>query len=90
MVHRCLAISAYETVKERNREDYNDLQKMWEEDPQMAANAMVFGMSYDQRQQVSEDTKAKTLSTTGFRLKNTSIQGERRVDSPPQGEDLPS
>jgi len=45
-----LAISAYETVKERNREDYNDLQKMWEEDPQMAANAMVFGMSYDQRQ----------------------------------------
>ena len=45
-----LAISAYETVKERNREDWNDLQKMWEEDPQMAASAMVFGMSYEQRQ----------------------------------------
>ena len=56
-----LAISAYETVKERNREDWNDLQKMWAEDPEMAANAMVFGMSYEQRQQVRRHKGQNTV-----------------------------
>ena len=56
-----LAISAYETVKERNREDWNDLQKMWTEDPEMAANAMVFGMSYEQRQTVRRHKGQNTV-----------------------------
>ena len=46
-----LAISAYETVKERNREDWNDLQEMWMNDPQSAASAMAFGFDLETRKQ---------------------------------------
>ena len=46
-----MAISAYEQVKIRNQEDWNDLQEAWLDDPQQAANHMVFGMSLDQRRQ---------------------------------------
>ena len=46
-----MAISAYEQVKLRNQEDWNDLQEAWLDDPQSAANHMVFGMSLDQRKQ---------------------------------------
>ena len=56
-----LAISAYETVKERNREDWNDLQKMWVEDTESAATAMAFGMSYDQRQAARRLKGQKTV-----------------------------
>ena len=56
-----LAISAYETVKERNREDWNDLQKMWVEDTESAATAMAFGMTYDQRQAARRLKGQKTV-----------------------------
>ena len=44
-----LAISAYEQVKLRNQEDWNDMNEAWLEDPQQAANHMAFGMSLNQR-----------------------------------------
>ena len=44
-----MAISAYEQVKLRNQEDWNDLQEAWLDDPQQAASHMVLGMSLDQR-----------------------------------------
>ena len=37
-----LAISAQETINERKREDWDDMMKMWEEDPQGAADSHVF------------------------------------------------
>ena len=46
-----LAISAHEVVKQRRQEDWNDLQEAWLDDPQSAANHMVFGMNLDQRKQ---------------------------------------
>jgi hypothetical protein len=44
-----MGISAYETVKLRRQEDFQDLIESWLDDPQQAANHMVLGMSLDQR-----------------------------------------
>ena len=44
-----LSISAYEMVKARNREDWQDILDTWQDDPQSAANHMVLGMNLDQR-----------------------------------------
>ena len=52
-----MAISAYEQVKLRNQEDWNDMQEAWLDDPQQAASHMVLGMSLDQRK------KARGLKT---------------------------
>jgi hypothetical protein len=49
-----LAISAYETVKLRKQEDWNDLQEAWLDDPQAAASHMAFGFSLDQRRQARQ------------------------------------
>ena len=46
-----LAISAYEQIKLRNQEDWQDMNEAWLDDPQQAASHMVFGMSLDQRKQ---------------------------------------
>ena len=46
-----LSISAYEAVKQRNRDDFQDILDTWNDDPQSAANHLVLGMDLEQRQQ---------------------------------------
>ena len=46
-----LSISAHESVKLRKQEDWQDMLDSWLDDPQSAANHMVFGMDLPQRQQ---------------------------------------
>ena len=52
-----LAISAYEQMKIDRREDWNDLNEAWLDNPKQAANHMVFGMNLEQRR------KARNLNT---------------------------
>jgi hypothetical protein len=54
-----LSISAHETVKLRKQEDWQDILDSWLDDPQSAANHMVFGMDLQQRQ------KARGLAGKG-------------------------
>ena len=44
-----MAISAQESINTRKRDDWNDLQQAWLDDPESAANHMVFGMNLEQR-----------------------------------------
>ena len=44
-----LSISAYEQIKLAKQDDWNDMEEAWQNDPQSAANSMVFGMNVDQR-----------------------------------------
>jgi len=44
-----LAISAYEQVKLREREEFQDMLETWNDDPVSAANHMVLGMNLEQR-----------------------------------------
>ena len=46
-----LSISAFEQMKLAKQDDWNDLEEAWQNDPQSAANSMVFGMNVDQRRQ---------------------------------------
>ena len=56
-----LSISAYEMVKQRNRDDFQDMLDSWADDPQSAANHMVLGMNLDQRQKARGKTgRSKT------------------------------
>ena len=56
-----LSISAYEMVKQRNRDDFQDILDSWMDDPQAAANHMVLGMNLDQRQKARGQTgRSKT------------------------------
>ena len=57
-----MGISAYEAVKERKREEWNDILETFLDDPQAATNHMVFGMTLDQRRQARGKTK-KVVST---------------------------
>jgi len=45
-----LSISAYEMVKQRNRDDFQDILDTWADDPQSAANHMVLGLNLEERQ----------------------------------------
>jgi hypothetical protein len=45
-----LSISAYESVKLRKQEDWQDILDTWLDDPQQAANHMVLGFDLGQRQ----------------------------------------
>ena len=58
-----LAISAYETVKLRKQEDWNDMQEAWLDDPQAAASHMAFGFSLDQRRQARQLAGKKSVPT---------------------------
>ena len=51
-----LSISAYEMVKERNREEWRDILDTWTDDPQAAANHMVLGMNLEERQKARGKT----------------------------------
>ncbi len=56
-----LSISAYEVIKDRKREEWQDMMDEWEDDPQAAANHLVLGMDLDQRQRARGiDRKSKT------------------------------
>ena len=44
-----LSISAFETVKVKRMEDWQDILDTWLDDPQQAANHMVLGMDLEQR-----------------------------------------
>ena len=56
-----LSISAYEVIKDRKREEWQDMMDEWEDDPQAAANHMVLGMDLYQRQKARGiDRKSKT------------------------------
>ena len=58
-----MAISAQETVNLRKREDWNDMMEEWLDDPQAAANHMVFGMDLNQRQQARQQAGKKSVPT---------------------------
>ena len=58
-----MAISAYETVNLRKREDWKDMMDMFLDDPQTATDCLVFGMNMDQRQQVKLGKGKKTVHT---------------------------
>jgi len=58
-----LAISAQETINTRKREEWNDMMDAWFEDPESAANHMVFGMSLEQRRQARGVSKGKSVPT---------------------------
>jgi hypothetical protein len=45
-----MSISANQEIIRRKNDEWNDLQQAWSEDPQAAANHMVFGMNLEQRQ----------------------------------------
>jgi len=45
-----LSISAYESVKMRKQEDWQDILDSWTDDPQSAANHLVLGMNLEERQ----------------------------------------
>jgi hypothetical protein len=56
-----LSISAYESVKMRKQEDWQDILDSWMDDPQSAANHLVLGMDLEQRRQArGKDGRSKT------------------------------
>ncbi len=54
-----LAISANEQIILNKREEWNDMQQAWLDDPQQAASHMVFGMGLNQRKEARQK-KGKT------------------------------
>ena len=46
-----MSISAQEVIKQRKRDDWNDMLEAFLDDPQAATNHLVLGMSLDQRKQ---------------------------------------
>ena len=57
-----MSISAYEAVKMRKQEEWNDMLETFLDDPQSATNHLVLGFSLDQRRQARGKTK-KTVPT---------------------------
>jgi len=53
-----MSISAYEAVKTRKQEDWNDTLEMFFDDPQTATNHLVMGMSLDQRRKARGKVKS--------------------------------
>ena len=62
-----MSISANQEMIKRKMEEWNDLQQAWMDDPQSAANHMVLGMTYTQRQ--TARGKAKNSVPTWVSLK---------------------
>jgi hypothetical protein len=52
-----MSISANQEMIKRKMEEWNDLQQAWMDDPQSAANHMVLGMTYTQRQEARGKAK---------------------------------
>ena len=58
-----LAISAYETVKLRKQEEWQDILDTWTDDPESAANHMVLGMNLEQRKMARGKSSGKSVPT---------------------------
>jgi hypothetical protein len=58
-----LSISAYETVKLRKQEDWQDILDTWLDDPQQAANHMVLGFDLNQRQKARGGSQRRGVPT---------------------------
>jgi len=58
-----LAISANESIKDRRRQEWQDLEQQWLENPKQAANEMVFGMDLATRQKARMYKKDKQVHT---------------------------
>ena len=58
-----MAIAAYETVKERKKEDWKDMMDMFLDDPQTATDCLVFGMNMEERQKVRQGKGKKSVHT---------------------------
>ena len=58
-----MAISAYEKMKEVRRDEWNDMEEEWRDDPQQAVNHMAFGMSLKQRKQARGLNGNKSVPT---------------------------
>ena len=58
-----MAISAYEQVKLRNQEDWQDMNEAWLDDPEQAASHMVFGMNLNQRKHARGLKTKKSVPT---------------------------
>jgi len=58
-----LAISAYEAVKDRKRDDWNDMMNEWLDDPEAAASHLAFGMNLEQRQKARMLAGKKVVPT---------------------------
>jgi hypothetical protein len=58
-----MGISAYETVKQRKQEDWQDILDTWIDDPQSVANHMVLGMDLDQRRKARGKVGKKPAPT---------------------------
>ena len=52
-----MSISAQEVIKQRKREDWNDLLEAFIDDPQQATNHLALGFTLDQRRQARGNTK---------------------------------
>jgi hypothetical protein len=58
-----LSISAYEAIKLRKQDEWNDVLQSFIDDPQSSANHLVMGMNLDQRRQARGKESGKTLPT---------------------------
>jgi len=58
-----MSISAYETVKARRMEDWQDILETWLDDPQQAANHMVLGFDLEQRRHARGASKNGSCPT---------------------------
>ena len=58
-----MGISAYETVKQRKMDDWQDILDTWQDDPVTAANHMVLGMNLQQRRESKGKVGKKTVPT---------------------------
>ena len=58
-----LAISAYEQVKLREREEFQDMLETWNDDPVSAANHLVLGMNLEQRREARGKNSGKSVPT---------------------------
>ena len=58
-----MGISAYEAVKARRQEDWQDILETWMDDPQSAANHMVLGFDLDMRQKARGGGRKNAVPT---------------------------
>ena len=58
-----LAISAYEQVKLREREEFQDMLETWNDDPVSGANHLVLGMNLEQRREARGKNSGKSVPT---------------------------
>jgi hypothetical protein len=58
-----LSISAYEQVRYKRQQDWNDMMESWLDDPETAVNHLALGMDLDQRQKARGLAKGKSTPT---------------------------